>query len=415
MSGLHKEILKNGLTVLVEQDKSTALASVNVLYRVGSRNESPDKTGFAHLFEHLMFGGSKNVPNFDAPLQDVGGENNAFTGHDSTNFFEVLPAENLETALWVEADRMAKLKFSPKVLNTQKKVVIEEFKEVCINVPYGDVWHHLSAMAYKTHPYQWPTIGRTPEDIANTQLKDVKAFYAKYYHPSNAILSIISPLPVKSVLELVYKWFADIPAGIVPEKNYQDEPERMSPEIKTIYSDVPGPTVYYAFQMPGRLHRDYYICDILTDLMAGDESSRLYRRILKQQNLVSQIDSFITGSIDPGLIIIEAKPMPDVSIDQVDKSIWQELEDLKQNKVSPRELAKIVNKVATSIALDELSILNRAISSAHFEHLGIIDKKHKEAKIYESITAEEIQTAARKYFDESKVCQLNYLPLSFRP
>ncbi len=410
MIDYHKKVLDNGLTIIAEQDNSTALAAVNILYRVGSKDEDPNLTGFAHLFEHLMFGGSKHVPNFDTPLQNVGGENNAFTNTDNTNFYIVLPAENIETAFWLEADRMAHFKFSTKSLSTQKRVVIEEFKEVCLNVPYGDVWHHLSSMAYKNHPYQWPTIGKSPEHIEHALLKDVKAFFRKYYHPGNAILSVSAPIAVEEIFVLAEKWFGHIPGRDKSVSTNAITKLGSHSEVQTLYSDVPGPMLYMAFHMPGRADRDYYVCDLITDILAGGKSSRMYRQLVKKEMLVSQIDCFITGTIDPGLIIIEAKPMPDVTIEQVSAAIWQLLEEMKTTLIDQREIEKISNKVITTLALSDLNVLNKAISMASFEYLGLIESMNTQEAIYESISPEELRDVASRYFQLDKLIQLNYLP-----
>ena len=300
--------LANGLRVVVHEDKSTPMIAVNILYNVGARDESPDKTGFAHLFEHLMFGGSANIPNFDEPIQMAGGENNAFTNNDITNFYNILPAENIETAFWLESDRMLSLNFSKESLEVQRKVVLEEFKETCLNQPYGDVWHHISEMAYKVHPYQWPTIGKVPKHVEDATLEDVKNFFYKYYRPNNAILVVSGNTTVEIMKALSAKWFGQIPKGDdVGAKNIPQEPKQQQLVQRTKYAKVPIDSLYLAFHIPGRVDEDYYATDLLSDVLSNGASARLYRRLLKEKRLFSQIDAYITGNIDPGLLIIEGK------------------------------------------------------------------------------------------------------------
>jgi zinc protease len=401
-------VLPNGLRVLIHEDDSTPMVAVNVLYNVGARDEAPEKTGFAHLFEHLMFGGSAHIPDFDDPIQNAGGENNAFTNNDVTNFYDVLPAQNIETALWLESDRMLSLNFDPQVLDVQRKVVVEEFKETCINQPYGDVWHHLSDMAYQVHPYRWPTIGKVPKHVEDATMEDVRSFYERFYSPNNAILAITGNIKTKKAKKLVEKWFGDIPPGDIPERRLPAEPPQMRLQQKILQANVPVDALYLAFHNTGRLDSDYYITDLLSDVLSNGPSSRLYRRLLKEQRLVTAIDCYITGSIDPGLFIIEAKPAEGYTLQQVEESIWKELDEIKANLVSQRELEKVKNKVESSLVFSESNILNQALNLCFFELLGDASQINEEVEHYRRITAEDLQRVARSMFTRENCSALYY-------
>jgi zinc protease len=401
-------VLSNGLRVLVHEDPSTPMAAVNVLYNVGARDESPEKTGFAHLFEHLMFGGSAHVPNFDDPIQLAGGENNAFTNNDVTNFYNILPAENIETAFWLESDRMLSLNFDDQVLEVQRKVVVEEFKESCLNQPYGDVWHHIADMAYKVHPYRWPTIGKIPKHVEDATMEDVRDFYSKYYCPNNAILVVTGNIQMDQVRQLTEKWFGEIPSGQVPERRLPQEPPQQKLQQRINEANVPVDALYLAFHAPARLERDYYIADLLTDILCNGPSSRLYRRLLKEQQLVSHIDCYLTGNIDPGLIIIEGKPAEGVSLESVENAIWKELELLKSEILPERELEKVKNKVESTLVFSESNILNKAINLAFFELLENPNQINEEVKLYQQITLEDMQRLAKAVFTQENCSELYY-------
>lgn len=400
--------LSNGLRVLVHQDTSTPMVAVNVLYNVGARDESPDKTGFAHLFEHLMFGGSANVPDFDDPIQRAGGENNAFTNNDITNFYDILPAENIETAFWLESDRMLSLNFDNRVLEVQRKVVLEEFKETCLNQPYGDVWHHLTDMAYKVHPYRWPTIGKLPEHVEEATLEDVKDFFFKYYRPNNAVLTVAGHVTPSRVLVLAEKWFGDIPAGAVPQRRLPKEPPQKKLEQRINEANVPVDALYLAFHAPGRTDADFYAADLLSDILCNGSSSRLYRRLLKERRLFSSIDAYLTGSIDPGLLIVEGKPSDGVSLETAEKAIWAELEQLKEELLPTHELQKIKNKMESTLAFSELNILNKAINLAFFEVIGDAGLINREAELYQQVTAVDIRCVARRLLTPENCSELYY-------
>lgn len=400
--------LNNGLKVLVHEDFSTPMAAVNVLYNVGARDESPERTGFAHLFEHLMFGGSANVPDFDDPIQRAGGDNNAFTNNDVTNFYDILPAQNIETALWLESDRMLNLNFDERVLEVQRKVVLEEYKETCLNQPYGDAWHHISDMAFKVHPYRWPTIGKIPQHVEEATLEDVKSFYYRYYRPNNAILAIAGPINKKEAKRLVEKWFSDIPIGEIPERNLPQEPPQRVFQQRTNQAKVPVDALYLAFHTPSRADRDYYVADLLSDVLGNGQSSRLYRRLLKKRELFSNIDCYLTGSIDPGLLIIEGKPSEGVSLEDAKAAIWEELEKLKSELIPGNELQKLQNKIESTLAFSEMNVLNKAINLAFFELLGDADLINEEADLYRSVTSADIQRLSKKIFLKENCSELYY-------
>lgn len=400
--------LSNGLRVLVHEDHSTPMAAINMCYYVGARDESPDKTGFAHLFEHLMFAGTDQAPDFDVPIQLAGGENNAFTNNDITNFYNIVPSDNLETALWLESDRMTNLHIKEQSLEVQRKVVVEEFKETCLNEPYGDVWHHLSDLAYKVHPYRWPTIGRIPEHVMEASLDDVRYFYQKYYQPNNAVLTITGNIEFEKVEQLVKKWFEPIESGIVIERKWPVEPPQQIFQKRVLHTQIPTNALYFAFHIPSRVDPDFYGVDLLSDILGNGPSSRLYKRLLKDAALFSFIDCYISGTIDPGLLIIEAKPLDNVSIEQAQKAIWAELEQLKREKLTERELKKVQNKVVSTLLFSEVSILNKAINLAFFEILGNAELINQEAQLYRRVSLEDIQKLAQRVFKIENCSEVIY-------
>ena len=403
-------VLENGLRLIVHEDKSSPMVAVNVVYDVGSRDEDPSKTGFAHLFEHLMFGGSQNVPDFDGPIQNAGGENNAFTNTDMTNFYDVLPAENVETALWLESDRMQQLVFSEKALDIQKKVVIEEFKETCLTEPYGDVWHYLTELVYEKHSYRWPTIGKSLKHIEDAKLEDVVHFFNKHYTPSNAILVISGNMTSKDAYELVHKWFSEIPAGQKYERKLIYDAPQKEKKQKTVRGNVPMEALYLSFHMVDRNHPDYYAYDLLSDVLSNGRSSRLFQRLYKDNQFFSQIDAYISGTFDPGMFVIEGRPMPGVGIDEAKRVIWNELEILKKEKIDSRELQKLKNKIESSLEYSEVNILHKSMSLAYFELLGDANLINEEAKEYQKVTSEDIQRVARKIFVPENCTELIYIP-----
>ncbi|MBK8194821.1 MAG: insulinase family protein [Lewinellaceae bacterium] len=410
MVNFTRKILSNGLRVLVHEDKSTPLAAVNITYYVGSRNEQSDKTGFAHLFEHLMFAGSKNVSDFDDPLQRAGGENNAYTTNDYTSFYEILPAENYETALWLESDRMMALSISKRALNVQQKVVVEEFMETCLNEPYGDAWHHLSELMYREHPYRWPVIGLAPEHVANASIDDVRAFYKNWYTPNNAVLCIAGNVRTDEALQLAEKWFGAIPAGPAITHNLPPEPPQTEHHQKTLLAKVPVPAVFLTFRTPARLHPDFYCVDLLTDVLAQGPSSRLYRRLLKERQVFSQIDAYVTGNIDPGLLVIEGRPAENVSPEAALKAIWEELELLKKEVIDDRELKKIQHRFESTVVFSETSVLNKAQNLAFYELLDRAELMNEEVGIYLNVTPHDLHRVANSLFREDNSATLIYVP-----
>ncbi|MBX2874417.1 MAG: insulinase family protein [Saprospiraceae bacterium] len=400
--------LENGLRVIHHEDNSTPMVALNVLYNVGSKDESPEKTGFAHLFEHLMFGGSVNVPDFDGPIQTAGGENNAFTNNDITNFYDLLPAENIETAFWLESDRMLGLNFDEKVLDVQRKVVVEEFKETCLNQPYGDAWHHISDLAYKVHPYRWPTIGKVPKHVEDATIEDVKTFFYNYYRPNNAIVVVSGNIDAAKTKALSEKWFGDIPSGIIPARNIPQEPAQKKLQQRINQAKVPNDALYLAFHSPSRTHPDFYPTDLLSDILCNGSSSRLYRRLLKEQQLFTQIDCYLTGSVDPGLFIIEGHPAKGVSQEAAEKAIWRELEEIRAHSVPERELQKIKNRIESTLVFSELNVLNKAINLAFFELLGDADYINQEVNLYKSVTIADLRRIANEILTPENCSELYY-------
>lgn len=397
--------LANGLTVLFHKDVTTPLAVVNTLYDVGARDETEDKTGFAHLFEHLMFGGSVNIPDFDAPLQMAGGESNAFTSNDITNYYNVLPAKNLETALWLESDRMLSLAFTDKSLEVQRNVVIEEFKQRYLNQPYGDVWLELRPLSYRVHPYKWATIGKEIKHIEDARMEDVKAFFRKHYNPSNAILCIAGNFEMNFVKETVEKWYGEIPAGIKPARVLIAEPEQTEFREKIIERAVPTDAFYYAFNMPERRHEGFYMCDVLSDALGRDKSSRLYVSLKKEQKLTTEIGAYILGSMDNGLLVISGKLNEGVTFEMLDKALWKELDILKEHPITDGELARLMIKIRTAKEFQEQGLLNRAMNLCLFELLGDANGINEEHAIYNAIHPSHLQETALRYLHPSN-CSL---------
>jgi predicted Zn-dependent peptidase len=389
-------------------DKSTPMAVLDVMYDVGARDEEPHRTGFAHLFEHLMFGGSINIDSYDEPLQMAGGENNAYTTNDLTNYYLQLPAENLETGFWLESDRMLSLGFSENSLDVQRKVVSEEFKEHYINKPYGDVWHKLRELAYKEHPYKWMTIGKELSHVENAKMQDVKDFFSKHYTPSNAILTVAGNVTVGQVKELAQKWFADIPSGQKYQRNIPPEPEQTTPHFLEIEAAVPLDALYKCWHISTRLDRRYYVADFITEILGGGTSSRLFQKLVKEQQLFSSIQCAHLGSIDAGLLYIEGRLIKGISIEEGEKAVLVELEKMKSEKVSETELQKIKNKTESLLAFEDISLMNRANSLANYELLGDADLINKELLIYQSVTAEEVLQECRKVLNDTNCSTLYY-------
>lgn len=409
MIQLEKFTLSNGLRVVVHEDSSTPMAVVNVMYDAGAKDENPNKTGFAHLFEHLMFGGSVNIPDFETPLQNAGGENNAYTSNDLTNYYIQLPAENVETAFWLESDRMLSLAFDEKSLDVQRKVVSEEFKEHYLNKPYGDVWFHLREMAYEQHPYRWMTIGKELSHIENASLEDVKAFFFKHYRPINAILVVAGKVTTQQVKTLAEKWFGDIPSGEKYIRSIPKEPAQSAPRIKEVRADVPLDALYKCWHMDDRMSKGYYAADLITEILAGGGSSRLFQALVKEQKLFSNIECFHFGTVDSGLLAIEGKLVKGVDIKLADAAVNRELEKMKTEGISTKELVKVKNKTESAIAFEDMSLMARANSIAFYELLGDANLFNSDREKYFSITEEDILYFTRKIFDEKNSNTLYYL------
>ncbi|HEX4957132.1 MAG TPA: pitrilysin family protein [Lacibacter sp.] len=401
--------LSNGLKLLIHKDASTPMAVVNVLYDVGARDEKESQTGFAHLFEHLMFGGSINIPDYDEPLQLAGGENNAYTTNDLTNYYCQLPAENLETAFWLESDRMLSLAFSEKSLDVQRKVVSEEFKEHYLNKPYGDVWHKMREMAYKVHPYKWMTIGKELKHIEEAQLQDVKNFFTKHYNPANAILVVAGNIETENVLQRAEKWFGTIPSGEKYIRSLPKEPQQTAARRLEVKADVPIDAFIKTWHMGSRLERSYYVADLITDILGGGASSRLFQKLVKEQQLFSNLDCYHFGSIDAGLLTIEGKLVKGVSIEKAEAAVEAELQQLKETVVDEKELQKVKNKTESTILFEDMSVMSRANSLAFYELLGDAQLMNDELEKYQSITAEELRAECERIFDERNSNTLYYL------
>ncbi len=394
--------LSNGLKVIFHKDPTTPMAVVNTIYDVGARDEDENKTGFAHLFEHLMFGGSVNIDDFDAPLQNAGGESNAYTSNDVTNYYDVIPKENIEIALWLESDRMLSLAFTPKSLEVQRNVVIEEFKQRYLNQPYGDVWLQLRPLAYEVHPYKWATIGKEIKHIEDATMEDVKSFFHKYYNPSNAILCIAGNYELEEIKALTEKWYVDIPSGIKPSRIILQEPVQTIYKEKTIERAVPANAFYYAFKMPERRNPDYYVADMLSDALGRDKSSRLYIRLKKELHLVSEINCYVLGSIDEGLLVISGKLSDEKTFEELDEALWTLIDELKHQKMADSELNRLKIKIKTAKEFQEQGLLNRAMNLCYFELLGDADGINEESKIYEMITPENLQDMSKSLLTKKK-------------
>lgn len=409
MVDFNRFTLPNGLRVLVHEDDTTPMAVLNILYDVGARDEEQDRTGFAHLFEHLMFGGSVNIPSYDEPLQRVGGENNAFTSNDITNYYITLPAVNLETAFWLESDRMLSLAFSEKSLETQRNVVCEEFKQRYLNQPYGDVWLKLRPLAYKKHPYQWATIGQDLKQIEDAKMEDVKAFFKKHYNPQNAIMVVGGNVKTEDVKALAEKWFAPIPAGDKYNRNLPQEPLQTEERKETVKADVPLNAIYMAFKMPARQDPEYQSFDLMSDILSQGQSSRLYNSLLKEQQLFSDIHAYVTSSIDEGLFVVEGKLVQGVTVEAAEASIWAELTKLTQHEVTEEEITKVKNKSESIMVFAEMSLLDKAMNLAYYELLGDANGLNTEIDKYLAVTPQGILQAAKNTFVKEQCSTLFYL------
>ena len=409
MVNYERFVLDNGLRVIVHRDTSTPMAVFNVMYDVGAKDEDPSRTGFAHLFEHLMFGGSIHIPVYDEPLQMAGGENNAYTTNDLTNYYIQLPAENLETAFWLESDRMLSLAFTEKSLDVQRKVVSEEFKEHYLNKPYGDVWHKMRELAYQVHPYKWMTIGRELAHIENASLQDVRDFFFKHYRPVNAILVVAGNVTTEQVKSLAIKWFGDIESGEKYVRNLPQEPFQTNSRKLEVHADVPLNALYKCWHIYSRLDPRYYVADLITEVLSGGGSSRLFQSLVKEKKMFSNIECYHFGSSDAGLLTIEGKLVKGIKMEDAEKAIEEELEKMRSEKISESELEKVKNKTESMIAFEDMSLMNRANSLAYYELLGDAALMNSELERYHRVTVEDIQEESKNIFRESNSNTIWYL------
>ena len=409
MIHFEKFVLPNGLRVIVHTDKYTSLAAISIIYDVGSRDENPDKTGFAHLFEHLMFGGSINIPKYDEPLERAGGINNAYTTTDLTNYYLSLPVQNLEIGFWLESDRMFQLAFSEKSLETQRNVVTEEFRQTHLNQPYGDAWMLLRPLAYKVHPYRWPTIGKEISHIQNAVMEDVKAFYNTFYNPANAVMAVAGNVKVDEVQSLAEKWFSSIKNNGENKRNLPDEPKQTEPRFLEIERDVPANVLYKAWKMHKRTHPDYHSVDLLSDILGNGKSSRLYRRLVMEKGIFTDIDCFITGNFDPGLFVITGRPSKGIKIKEAEKTLMDEI-DIIQNEVPDDiELQKVKNKLEARLTLSKVNVLNKAINLAFSDILGYAELINSEIDKYNAVSTYKIRDVARRIIQPEQCSTLYYL------
>ncbi len=386
--------LANGLRVIVHEDHTVQIAVLNILYDVGSRDEQPDKTGFAHLFEHLMFGGSANIPSYDEPLQKVGGENNAFTSTDITNYYLTVPATNLETGFWLESDRMLSLSFDPKVLEVQRKVVIEEFKQRYFSQPYGDVWLKLRPLAYHVHPYQWATIGKEISHIEKATMDDVKDFFFAHYIPSNAVLVVAGNVTLDQVKQLSEKWFGPIPAGKKKERKLPIEPRQNQKRVLDVEAKVPANALYKTYHMPGRFHPDYYAVDLMSDVLSRGQSSRLYQQLVKEKEIFTSVSSFVMSTIDPGLFVVSGRVKEGIDLKDAEKEVDAILQKIVDDGTTEEELEKVKNQAEASLEFGDVEVMNRAMNLAFATLSGDPDWVNQEGRLISSVTLQDIKRVA---------------------
>jgi predicted Zn-dependent peptidase len=408
MITINRKILDNGLRIVHSEDKDTRMVAINVLYDVGARDEHPEHTGFAHLFEHLMFGGSIHIPDYDTHVQNAGGENNAWTNNDITNYYITLPKQNVETGFWLESDRMLSLDFSEKSLEVQRHVVIEEFKQRNLNQPYGDVGHLVRGMAFQKHPYQWPTIGKEPAHIENATLDEVKDFFFRFYAPNNAILSVTGNISFEETVALAEKWFGPIPRRDVRLRNLPEEPQQTEERRLVVERNVPVDALYMAFHKCDRRHPDYHTFDLMSDILCNGRSSRLIQHLVQQKQVFSSIDAYISGSIDNGLIQIGGKPAPGVSLEEAEAAVWQELEAMKTERIDESELEKVKNRYESEQIFSNINYLNVATNLAFFELIGKAEDINREVEKYRAITAERIMEVSKQTFVRENCSVLYY-------
>ncbi len=403
-----QKILDNGLTVIVNRDGVSKLAAINLLYKVGARNEDPSRTGFAHLFEHLMFRGTTLNPFFDVKVQMASGENNAFTNNDYTDFYITLPLVNIETALELEADRMRGLSLTPEKLELEKMVVVEEYKQRYLNQPYGDTIMLLRDMCYKTHPYRWATIGLSPDHILGATMEDVESFYNKFYTPSNCILSISANMDEEEMFSLAQKWFDKIEDTQYKKEPIPQEPDQTEARRVEVERDVPATHVTIAFPMSGRRDENFHLADLASDLLAGGDSGRLYQRLVKGRGIFSSVNAYVTGDCDPGLFLFTAQLLPQTSVAEAEEALWAEIEALKIEGASDYELEKVKNKFEANTLFGEINVMNKAMNMGFYSMLGDITIINREVDIYRAITSERIKDFCKRTFTPNRSNTLIY-------
>lgn len=400
--------LDNGLRVIVHEDPTVQIAVLNILYDVGARDEHPEKTGFAHLFEHLMFGGSKHIPSYDEPLQRVGGENNAFTSNDITNYYLTVPSANIETGFWLESDRMLGLSFDPQVLEVQRKVVIEEFKQRYLNQPYGDVWLKLRPLAYQRHPYQWATIGKEISHIENATLDDVREFFYRFYIPANAILVVAGNVTVDQVKRLSEKWFGPIPSPSAPARNLPREPVQTARRALEVEADVPASALYMSFHMPGRFDAEFYPADLMGDVLARGQSSRMYQKLVKEKEVFTAISAFSMGSIDPGMLVVNGMVKDGIDLKDAETEIRGVMEELIDKGPTEEEVEKVKNQAFSTLEFGETEVMNRAMNLAFSRLSGDAGYVNREGAAIDAVTPDDIQRAARETLREQNASVMYY-------
>ena len=408
MITVNRHTLDNGLRIVHSEDKNTQMVALNVLYNVGARDEHPDHTGFAHLFEHLMFGGSVNIPDYDAYVQSAGGENNAWTNNDITNYYITLPRQNVETGFWLESDRMLSLDFNEKSLEVQRHVVIEEFKQRNLNQPYGDVGHLVRGLVYQKHPYRWPTIGLEPSHIENATLDEVKDFFFRFYAPNNAILAVTGNISFEDTVALAEKWFGPIPRRDVKPRNLPVEPQQTEERRLTVERNVPVDALHLVFHKCDRLHPDYYVFDMLSDLLSAGRSSRLIQHLVVERQVFGSIDAYISGSIDTGMFYVVGKLAPGISLEEAEAAVWQELEAMKTEDIAEEELEKVKNRYESEQIFSNINYLNVATNLAFFELLGRAEDINHEVEKYRAVTADRIKEVAKRTFVRENCSVLYY-------
>lgn len=404
-----KYVLNNGLTLIFHKDEKTPLVAVNLIYNVGSKDEDEQKTGYAHLLEHLMFEGSVNIKDFDTTIEKAGGSNNAFTNNDYTNYYLTLPKDNIETALWLESDRMLNLLFDKKRFVTQKKVVIEEFKQTSLNEPYGDDMALLVDLVYQKHPYKWTTIGKEISHIENAKRKDLIDFYEKFYVPNNAILAIGGNFEFDEIKNLVEKWFSDIPEKPLQKRNIPAEPVQTSRRENSVKRNVPFDVLYMVFPMDARISHEFYVMDIITDILDDGKSSRFHQHLVKKNHVFEELDAYVNGNIESGLVIISGRPANGYNLIDAEKFIWEELDNLKNNYVEDNELQKSVNSLEFGLGYLKTNIMSKTRALSYYELLGDVNLVDNEKNIYINITKDDVMECAKKVFDKNKVSVLHYL------